>query len=85
MRFKRTFVWLAYLSRQQQMFETVDVQKNRGQYSRKPTAHRRHTQQPRVDVKRLGKTDQHVGAAFRYHFSTTRWKDSNERRLITGV
>lgn len=60
---------LAYLSRQQQMFETVDVEKSRHQYSRKPTAHRRHSQEPRGDVKTLGETDQHVGAAFRYHFS----------------
>lgn len=51
------------------MFETVDVEKGRHQYSRKPTAHRRHGQEPRVDVERLGEADQHVGAAFRYHFS----------------
>lgn len=68
----RSLVLLAYLSRQQQMFETVDVEKSRSQYSRKPTAHCRHSQQPRVDVKRLGETDQHVGAAFRYHIKRHR-------------
>lgn len=56
---------LAYLSGQQQLFETEEVQERRGQQPREPAAHRRHGQQPRVGVKGLGETDQHVGAARR--------------------
>lgn len=69
MRWNPSLVLLAYLSRQQQMFQTVDVEKSRSQKPRKPSANSRHGQQPRVDVKRLGETDQHVSVALRYQLS----------------
>lgn len=65
MRRNPSLVLLAYLSRQQQMFQTVGVEESRGQQPREPSAHGRHRQQPRVDVKRLGEADQHLGAALR--------------------
>lgn len=69
MRWNPSLVLLAYLSGQQQMFQTVDVEKSRGQQPRKPPAHRGHGQQPRVDVEGLGETDQHVGGALRHQLS----------------